>query len=346
MSVSPYLVRARVLTGYCDLVRSQGGDPLVLLSEVGIPPTLVNSPNSAFPVQTFASLMLHSAEVLAMPDFGLRMAGYQDLTVLGAIALIALNAETVGDALDSISRNMAFHSPALQSRKVHEGERVRAFLYHDINLQQAARRQITEHLYFNTVSIVRRLAQVPGKDWGIDFDFQPSFPIEHYEAMYGCEVRFMQAANCLILPADILDIRIQSANPELRKSGEQYVRSALRRHPLDIARRVEDLVNRHMGTARYTLPVIAQQLAISPQTLQRQLAELGTCFEDIVDGIRRQRAEEMLPMTAMPLQSIADFLGYSSQTSFTRACRRWFGEPPQALRSRSGRAPRVTSADD
>jgi AraC-like DNA-binding protein len=51
-------------------------------------------------------------------------------------------------------------------------------------------------------------------------------------------------------------------------------------------------------------------------------------------------------MTAMPLQSIADFLGYSSQTSFTRACRRWFGEPPQALRSRSGRAPRVTSADD
>lgn len=72
--------------------------------------------------------------------------------------------------------------------------------------------------------------------------------------------------------------------------------------------------------------------------------ERGVCFEDIVDNVRRQRTEELLPVCTLPLQRIADSLGYSSQSSFTRSCRRWFGESPLTIRAKFAAEPRYSSA--
>ena len=58
------------------------------------------------------------------------------------------------------------------------------------------------------------------------------------------------------------------------------------------------------------------------------MSEQGLHFEDIVDRLRRERASEYLPYSAIPLAQVAALLGYSDQTALTRACRRWFGESP------------------
>jgi len=333
MAASPLLVRARALTGFVDLVRSRGANPDRLLRAVGIPPAMPNDPDATFALQAFARLLARSAELLKMPDFGLRLARYQDVTVLGAIALIALNSETVEDALEGITRNMPYHSPGLQSRLTRDDRWGYAQVFHDLVMNEAEKRQLAELTLLNAVALIRSTAQVAGKDWVIHFDHRPGLALREYRRAYGCNVMFDQAADVLIFPADILDIRIQSANPELRSSGERFVRSVIRRHPLDLGRQVEELVGRQLGTGRCTLPVIARQLTLPVHSLQRRLAEQGMCFEDIVDDLRRRRAQELLPLTAMPLTRVADCLGYTSQTSFTRSCRRWFGEPPRTLRA-------------
>jgi AraC-like DNA-binding protein len=70
------------------------------------------------------------------------------------------------------------------------------------------------------------------------------------------------------------------------------------------------------------------------RTLQRRLEVQGLYFEDIVDLVRRKRADQLLPHAAIPLTEIYQLLGYTEQSSFSRACRRWYGATPLATRQR------------
>jgi AraC-like DNA-binding protein len=69
------------------------------------------------------------------------------------------------------------------------------------------------------------------------------------------------------------------------------------------------------------------------RTLQRRLDDQQIRFADILDRVRRQQAREYLRQPALPLPEVANLLGYSEQRSLSRACRRWFGTTPAALRA-------------
>lgn len=334
MPLAPYLLRARTLTGFSDLVKKLGGDPVAMLRSEGLSPEVIETPEASVPLHVLPNLLRLAAESLNVPDFGMRMAGYQDITILGAIALIALNSETVGEAVDGVMRGMPYHSPALRTQSWREGGRAYLRVTNDIDVDDVANRHLAEYTYLNAVTFIRAMAQVSGADWEVRFRHRPGVPPARYQEIFRCKVNFEQALDMLIIPAEVLDIRIRAANPELRAAAERYMRSMMRRHPLDIARQVEDLVMRQLSSGRCSLPVVAGQLAVSAKTLQRRLGEQGVRFEEIVDNVRRRRTEELLPIHTLPLQRIADTLGYTSQSSFTRSCRRWFGAPPAALRER------------
>lgn len=73
---------------------------------------------------------------------------------------------------------------------------------------------------------------------------------------------------------------------------------------------------------------IARRLATSTRTLRRRLANEGTRFRDVVDRVRRDRATALLAAPQRSLTEIAFELGYSEQSAFSRAFRRWFAVAP------------------
>ena len=54
-------------------------------------------------------------------------------------------------------------------------------------------------------------------------------------------------------------------------------------------------------------------------------------------GVIFWRASEYLAQSVIPLSQVTALLGYSSQTSLNRACLRWFGQTPNALRRQGSR---------
>ena len=96
---------------------------------------------------------------------------------------------------------------------------------------------------------------------------------------------------------------------------------------------VRDLTRRLLAVDRASLIVAARSMSLHPRVLQRRLAESGTTFEEILDEVRRELAWQ-LSATGMQVSRIASSLGYSEQSSYTRACRRWYGEWPRQLRAR------------
>jgi AraC-like DNA-binding protein len=78
-------------------------------------------------------------------------------------------------------------------------------------------------------------------------------------------------------------------------------------------------------------------IGTTERTLRRNLAAASGAgsFRDLVDDARRMRAERLLksrdsgrPGMESSITEIAFELGFSDASSFTHACRRWFGVPP------------------
>jgi AraC-like DNA-binding protein len=332
MTKPSLLVRARALTGFTGLIEKHQGNVQELMATVGIPMGILEDPEAAFPLSQFAALLDHTAKTLGLPDMGMRLATCQDVSVLGAVALVVNHSTNVESALQSICRHIPYHSPGLSLRLTRDNDWAYFWITHDQSISGAGRRHLNELATSVAIAFIRLAANEEGRDWKISFEHSSELSPTHYRQALDCTVLLDQANDVLVFPAKILDKTIDSANNELHAMAERFIRHVVRRFPLDVGNQVEALLERQLASGKCTLPMIAEQLQIPKHELQRRLAARGLCFEDIIDGLRRSRAEEYLPYTEIPLTQVADLLGYTSQSSFTRACRRWFGASPQALR--------------
>ena len=78
-----------------------------------------------------------------------------------------------------------------------------------------------------------------------------------------------------------------------------------------------------------SLERVADQLSLTPRTLQRKLQELGTSHNEILDHMRRQLA---LREREMAICEVAYLLSFSESSSFHRAFKRWTGLTPKEFR--------------
>jgi AraC-like DNA-binding protein len=79
---------------------------------------------------------------------------------------------------------------------------------------------------------------------------------------------------------------------------------------------------------------VARELHVDARTLRRRLAAEGVAFRGLVDEVRAALADELLTTTDLSVDEIAGRLGFAEATSFTRAFKRWRGEPPAGYRGR------------
>lgn len=338
MKQADLYVRARSLTGYLPLLAQLGGDGRALLARHGLTPEQIDDDAVTLPLSVFAELIGEAAKTLGKPDFGLLLAARQDHTMLGPIAQVVQHAGNVGEALDRLSRYMPYHSPGLTLNVERDGEVAIVRMEHDLEMQDETRRHLTELVFGVALTILRLLSRSSGTDWRLEFQHDSPLPPARYRRLLGCRVALRQACDQLLLPAALLQVSVDSSNPALQEAAERSVRRLMQRYPLDLGRQVSGVVERNLPSGNCTLPVIAAQMHMPPHMLQRRLKALGLHFEDIVDQLRRARAEQLLAQTHIPLTEVAFLLGYNDPSSLTRACRRWFGKAPQVLRQELGHA--------
>lgn len=330
------LIRARALTGLATVVERQGGDLDALLSQVGIPASALTVPEAPLLLARVMVLFEEAAQQLKLPDFGLQLSLLQDINVLGAVALFARHSATLGDALVAIARNLPYHSPGVQLHLEADPERIsysrlRLTLDPGVTLP---RRQSVELAFGIAQHFLTMASGRPGADWQLSLSHEEGLDAAHYGRYFSGPVLLRQRQDALSFPTSLLGTALSPDTGALHDAAQRYVSNVMHRFPLDITRQVEALVDRQLAAGGGSLVQVARELGLHERTLQRRLKEQGVYFEDLVDGLRRNRAEEFLAYPAIPLAQVAALLGYSEQSSFIRVCKRWFGATPQVFRTR------------
>jgi len=330
------LIRARALTGYRALVQEHGGDCAALLAAAAIPHAALDAPDTLLRLSSVIALLNASALRFGAPDFGLQLAQRQDIRVLGAVSLIARHAATLGAACAAIARNMPYHCPGL--RMVVEDDPARPGFTHCrfefITETPLAQRHIMELCLCVAEQFFLVVTGGDATGWRISLRHDSALPLPDYGKFFRSTVQLAQQRNALSFPTRLLKVAIAPDDASLHAAAERHVSDMMRRFPLDLPQQVEALVRRHLADGCSGLVQVAVQMGVHERTLQRRLKQHGLVFEDIVDRVRRTRAEEYLAHSSMPLAELSAMLGYTEQSSFIRGCRRWFGMPPQAYRER------------
>src|SRR5690349_10238682 len=104
------LIRATNLWGYGDLMRELGADPQPFLKRFGIQPGIEHQEEAFISLDAFVRMLEASSAEVDCPDFGLRLSRWQGLDILGPIAVIARNAQTLLGGLESIAQYLYVHS--------------------------------------------------------------------------------------------------------------------------------------------------------------------------------------------------------------------------------------------
>ncbi len=332
-NLHPVLVRARALTGFKELVASLGGDAAALLEMAGIDKELLEQPERTLPLVQLVEVINRAGEALGIDDVGLRLAQYQDVNVLGTVAIIAQHSATVGDALRGIARYFPYHTPGITlSIATDQGTQMAHLRLSTAAGMDDSQRQGVELSYGVTYGFLRMVANSDPAVWRIHFRHAHGLDAGGYARYFACPVVLAQENDELIFPASLLDRPVDQARSDLRVAAERFLSNAVRRFPLDIGLQVETLIDRQLGLGDTSIERITGQLGLQRRTLQRRLAEQDLCFEDILDAVRKERAQEYLQHAALPLIQIANLVGYNNQTSLNRSCLRWFGKTPNQLR--------------
>jgi len=77
---------------------------------------------------------------------------------------------------------------------------------------------------------------------------------------------------------------------------------------------------------------IAVQLNMSARSLQRRLKAAGTTFRKLLEAVRKDLAATYVRDPDIELVEVAFLLGFSDQSAFSRAFKRWTGCPPSEAR--------------
>ena len=96
--------------------------------------------------------------------------------------------------------------------------------------------------------------------------------------------------------------------------------------------RVKTAIIEHLPSGAPSAETVAKDLYMSARTLHRRLSDLKTSFSDMLEAVRRELAEHYITDPTRSLSEISFLLGFSEQSAFPRAFRRWTGRPPSAVR--------------
>lgn len=157
-----------------------------------------------------------------------------------------------------------------------------------------------------------------------------------YTAAFGVAVTFAAPVNGLLIDTATAEALMPTDNPAIADAVEQvagrYIAS-LQAQP--VAATVRDLLLDLLPTGEAGQETVARRLNRSLSTLQRQLQAEGLSYRAVVDATRRSLAEAYLGDKRFSQAEIAYLLGFSDQSSFSRAYRRWTGKSPGRLQRRA-----------
>ena len=155
-----------------------------------------------------------------------------------------------------------------------------------------------------------------------------------HECHFGCPAFFGTDMDALLISHETMQAPNRVGDPGIVKFFDTHLEAELSKFEDDasLERRVRIHISQSLSQGIPAVSDIANHFGMSARTLQRRLSDRGYSFQKLIDEARRELAERLLKDTSYPLAEVAFLTGFSEQSAFNRAFKRWAGQTPRSFR--------------
>ncbi|RZS42008.1 AraC family transcriptional regulator [Limnobacter thiooxidans] len=333
-----HLLRSTALLGFREVSNHAGFNADQIADKFNLNLDLAERDNQFVLMEDFVKMLEYAARLKNIPDLGLQMSPYHDLSILGPLSLVISNLPTVGQAVVYAAEHIDVMSPTIlietyPDKTENTVSKSHTWISISIDLDKPAPH--TQALDVCLGNLHRFLKILAGNHYQLAKVMVPHgsrsiAPV--YEQFFEAPVFFEQDHAALLLANSTFEGRLDKPNTELSQIVDLHIQTHFRNIRGSFTARTAQVIRKVLGRASCNKSEVAKLLAIHPRTLQRHLLDENTNFDEIKTRILCQEALRYLTQSQIPMAQLASILGFSEQATLVRFCKRNFGKSPTEIR--------------
>ena len=319
--------------GIVDLLTAEGLDARGLLLSAGIDPAALESPGARLATEKISHLWELAVERSGNPALGLAQHEVVRPASFDVVGYTMLSCADLRGAFERLVRYLLILSDAL-TMTVDDGPEGYRVSFELFGGNRPVPRQRIEFIFSMVIGFCRWISGREVHPIAVELAYPAPADLAPYRSAFRCPVRFDAPHNSMRFAASDMGATLPGSNPVLAELHERFAGDYLRHFDHQkTSYRAREIIVRRLPDGEPRRDEIAAELCMSERTLQRRLEEEATSFVQLLDDTRRELAEQYLGRLHLTLAQAAYMLGFADQSSFFRACRRWFDLSPGQYRS-------------
>ena len=325
MTTNLPLIRLSAINPFLLELGRRGVDPRSMLHDLGLPAEVPASQNLFVASETLYQFVEKSAELAGDRHLGFTIGSALGLQSWEPIAAAVEQASTVGELLTMFAVNAADHSSATRFRLTTEGERS-TFGFE--RFRKPALRPGQNDAFY--LGFMRRLLKHATRDhWDAA---SVLFTVADPECIPASNENYRIAKGDRLgvrvsFPSKWLFERFDTSNFNARLSNESSLEM-----PRSLLDALRSALRPHLHENDLTADKAAKICGHDRRRLSRELREQGTTLSREIMALRTDKASRDLVDTDHPVAEIAEAVGYTDPTVFSRAFKNWTGQSPRDYR--------------
>jgi AraC-like DNA-binding protein len=270
------------------------------------------------------------------PGFGVRVGQQMIIEDYGVLGLSWRTCSRVGEIFERSERYFKLLSNTFVWQVVEEGD-----ISHVVLNREAHRRGMelsTEASLSATVVVLQAMSEKNIAPIQVSFKHNPPTDLTSHNKAFQCEILFNQSQYAISYKTEDLNIRTAKADASINNYLLQQIDEKAKGIKIPgskFVRDVEALIKDALPTGIPSIHHISDLTAMSNRTLTRRLSEAGTTYRDLIRKTQENIAKEMLRNQTQSIGEIAFLTGFSEQSAFNRAFKKWTQQTPLEFRKSS-----------
>jgi AraC-like DNA-binding protein len=307
----------------------RGIDSGELFRESHVDPSLLGDARARITLIEWRALVKRAIVVTQDPGLGLTIASTAPDNIHQIVGQIASACGSMREAMRMFERYRPLLGNTNRFEMIEEGERayfVFAPFYPDPEAAHFAAELALGIVYLLSRRHARHESDDAQEVW---FSHPAPAHAGRYAEVFRCPVRFERPRNAIVFHRQYLDAPLLYANPilldVLREGAERMLEQ---QGTPSLPERVRTMLRHEVDLCRVDAERIARLLKLDTRSFRRQLIDAGAPWSVLIDEARCRIACEELGRGDMPIRQLSERLGFSDQSAFNRAFKRWTGTTP------------------
>lgn len=318
-----------------SLREEYGIDPVPVMFRAGIPEKPRGTVQQRYPLSTIRELWRVAREASGDDEIGLKTGFYITPPMLYAIGYSWVASSTLHAAMERLIRYYQVVTTASVVANLTEYENEFAL---SVEYPDPAKCPPKEGIDCSMTALLRMCDIVAEKEirpTRIKLTCPNTVHPRAYRDALRAPIEFNAPVGTFYFSRETLLEPLPHGTPDIAKAtdriAEEYIEAL---DPHKIASQVRRLLISLLPSGKADQDEVSRRLNRSASTLQRQLAEEGVSYRQVLESTRRSLAEDYLADGKHSHAQIAFLLGFSDQSNFSRAFKRWTTLSPKQFQDR------------